>query len=278
MNTSSPTHMPKKIRSMSPDVTVLVGKGDKKQEFQCYRVALSLASPVFDAMLSADMAENNNSRINLPEKDPDEWQIFYGIVVRDNSVRINDDNATMLPKWFHEFQMNKYLDECDGVLTEKVDSLTKKDGSKYDDRYWKSVTDVDEKKTRFNSVIDLLEVSCIYDLKNTKNKAEQFIKYLMETTNVFKHTHNLFDLPAITSLVRAFLPLLEVSGENVNDERRQYASGGKSDTFYLALSDEFRRKLGKISLDAINDNDMLPLLVSYDIEQKYLIENSYLYA
>ena len=53
------------------------------------------------AMLSADMAENNNSRINLPEKDPDEWQIFYGIVVRDNSVRINDDNATMLPKWFH---------------------------------------------------------------------------------------------------------------------------------------------------------------------------------
>ena len=100
----------------------------------------------------------------------------------------------------------------------------------------------------------------------------------METTNVFKHIHNLFDLPAITSLVRAFLPLLEVSGENVNDERRQYASGGKSDTFYLALSDEFRRKLGKISLDAINDNDMLPLLVSYDIEQKYLIENSYLYA
>lgn len=143
----------------------------KKQEFQCYRVALSLASPVFDAMLSADMAENNNSRINLPEKDPDEWQIFYGIVVRDNSVRINDDNATMLPKWFHEFQMIKYLDECDGVLTEKVDSLTKKDGSKYDDRYWKSVTDVVEKKTRFNSVIDLLEVSCIYDLKNTKNKA-----------------------------------------------------------------------------------------------------------
>ena len=52
---------------MPPDVTVMVGKDDNIQEFEAYKVALSLASPVFDAMLSSDMSESNNSRIQLPD-------------------------------------------------------------------------------------------------------------------------------------------------------------------------------------------------------------------
>lgn len=57
---------PKKIRSQSPDVTVIVGKGDNMQAFECYKIVLSFASPFFDAMLSVEMAEKNASRIELP--------------------------------------------------------------------------------------------------------------------------------------------------------------------------------------------------------------------
>ena len=66
---------------MPPDVTVVVGTGDNQQEFECYKVVLSFASPYLDAMLSNDMVENNNSRIEFPDKDPDEWKIVYGYMI-----------------------------------------------------------------------------------------------------------------------------------------------------------------------------------------------------
>ena len=113
-------HTPKQIRSMPPDITVVVGKDDMEQEFQCYQAILSFASPYLDAMLSSNMVEKNNSRIEFPEKDPKEWQIFYAIIACDEDFTINEENARMLTPWFHEFQMKKYLEECDDVLKEEV--------------------------------------------------------------------------------------------------------------------------------------------------------------
>ena len=87
------TTQQKKIRSMPPDVTVVVGTGDYQQEFKCYKVVLSLASPYLDAMLSNDMVENSTSRIEFLDKDPDEWKIIYGYMTRDTDI--NEGNAQM---------------------------------------------------------------------------------------------------------------------------------------------------------------------------------------
>ena len=54
------------IRSQAPDVTVSVGSGESKQEFKCYKVVLSFASPYLDAMLSSSMKEGEVGRINFP--------------------------------------------------------------------------------------------------------------------------------------------------------------------------------------------------------------------
>ena len=81
------------IRSMPPDVTVVVGTGDNQQEFECYKVVLSFASPYLDAMLSTDMVENSTSRIEFPDKDPEEWKIIYGYMTRD--MDIDNENAQM---------------------------------------------------------------------------------------------------------------------------------------------------------------------------------------
>ena len=40
--------------------------GESKQEFKCYGVALSFASPYLDAMLSSSMKEGEVGRINFP--------------------------------------------------------------------------------------------------------------------------------------------------------------------------------------------------------------------
>eukprot|EP00956_Cyclotella_meneghiniana_P005657 scaffold7287_cov41-Cyclotella_meneghiniana.AAC.2 len=66
----------KTIISQPPDVTVIVGSGKTKQEFQCYGILLAAASPVLDAMLSSGMAESENKRIEFPDKDPAVWELL----------------------------------------------------------------------------------------------------------------------------------------------------------------------------------------------------------
>ncbi len=60
---------PKNLKSHVPDVTVSVGSGDEKQQFQCYKVLLCLASYYFDVMFSTDVSENATSHVEFPAKD-----------------------------------------------------------------------------------------------------------------------------------------------------------------------------------------------------------------
>ena len=105
------TTMAKRLRSIPPDVTVVVGTVPNAQSFSVYKLALCFASPYFDTMLSSGMREDNTNSIELPDKDPEEWKAFYSIIdpsqigqVQSESS-IDEDNAVMLTKWFHEFQM-----------------------------------------------------------------------------------------------------------------------------------------------------------------------------
>ena len=122
---------PKTIRSSPPDITVVVGTGEAREEFECYRVALSFASPYFDTMLATNMAEKDTSRIEFPTKDPSEWKLFYPFIdprkigQAVQTATIHDGNAMILAPWFQEFQMNEYFAKCDDLLSKKVISLPK---------------------------------------------------------------------------------------------------------------------------------------------------------
>ena len=273
---------------MSPDITVVVGKGMYKHEFECYKVALSLASPVFDAMLSSDMAESNNNEIELVDKDPDQWQKFYGYIIHDDAVRINEENALILTPWFHEYEMTKALDECDNVLSNTVDVLSKNNSPSLKDRecvrFWKGrdsssylfeegSESSNLRKNNFGRVITLLEIACMYDLSKTKHTAECFISYLMghgsDNDILLKDSCDLFDLPVITSLIELSLPLVDES--NGEEEEKKYVSAGKAKSFYQSFKDEFQQQLGKLPLDTVNNNiEMLSLLVSFYIKQEVM--------
>ena len=124
-NTKEPTSEgssvvpPKKIlRSQDPDVIVAVGQGDNKIEFECYRVLLCYNCEYFDTMFSLPMKEKETSRIDLPDKDPKEWKIFYEFIdpATANLVQVTKENAMVLVPWFHEYQMNELLEKCDAIL------------------------------------------------------------------------------------------------------------------------------------------------------------------
>jgi len=114
------------IKSQFPDVVVLVGDGDNRQEFPCYRIFLSSASNYFDQLFTttADL-----HRIELKDKHPDEWKLFYSFVdpVTLRNAQITPANVEVLVKWFHGFGMKGLLAECDTVLATKLPKEPKTD-------------------------------------------------------------------------------------------------------------------------------------------------------
>ena len=107
-----------KLRKHPPDCIVSVGNGDKREEFECYEVILCMASEVFDAMLGGSMKESHTSRIDLPDKDANEWTLFYKFIDPKTcrEAKITTENVFKLVPWFHHFQMESLLQECDQVM------------------------------------------------------------------------------------------------------------------------------------------------------------------
>eukprot|EP00557_Chaetoceros_sp_GSL56_P005863 CAMPEP_0176503560 /NCGR_PEP_ID=MMETSP0200_2-20121128/15430_1 /TAXON_ID=947934 /ORGANISM="Chaetoceros sp., Strain GSL56" /LENGTH=362 /DNA_ID=CAMNT_0017902863 /DNA_START=45 /DNA_END=1134 /DNA_ORIENTATION=+ len=101
----------KKLRCQDPDVTVAVGNGTTMQEFKCYRVVLSIASDLFDSMLSDAGSIHDDVRIEFPMKDPEEWKVFYSFI--DPATHGKRGYACAL---FYEFKMDNLLHECDRIL------------------------------------------------------------------------------------------------------------------------------------------------------------------
>ncbi len=71
----------KLLKSQAPDVTVVVGSGAAAQEFQCYGVILSAASPVIDAMLGSGMKECEQKRIEFRIKIPMNGKSSYSALI-----------------------------------------------------------------------------------------------------------------------------------------------------------------------------------------------------
>ena len=82
----------------------------------------TMASEYLDTMISSCMKEEVLSKIHFPDKDPEEWKIFYEFITPQQigeakrNVEINSGNAVALLPWFHEFQMCGYVEVCDECL------------------------------------------------------------------------------------------------------------------------------------------------------------------
>ena len=116
-NNNEPKH--KKLRSQPPDIIVAVGSGTNQKEFECYSQILCFASEYFDTMLSAPMRERTNARIEFPDKDPEEWKLFFNFIDPSTShstaAQVNKDNVFILAPWFHEHQMDFLFEQCDEI-------------------------------------------------------------------------------------------------------------------------------------------------------------------
>ena len=134
------------------------------QEFECYRVVLSFATDYFDIMLSTSMKESQTSRISLPDKDPEEWKLFYTFVDPSlcREAKVTKANAMTLVPWFHEFQMTRLLDECDKFIAARL---------------------VPKKKHNFHRLPSLIATCDSYGLEKTYKEASYWFYELFELSS-----------------------------------------------------------------------------------------------
>ena len=125
-NTPIRTPPTKKLRTQEPDVIISVGSGSSKQEFECYKFILCYASEYFDTMLSLPLREAESSRIELPDKDPEEWKQFYEFIdpATNRNAKITEQNVWILAPWFDEYQMEYLHNQCDEFVS-TADYFTK---------------------------------------------------------------------------------------------------------------------------------------------------------
>jgi hypothetical protein len=255
----------RKLRSVAPDVIVAVG--DK--EYDCFKVALCCASDHFDTLFETATQENNNSRIELKDKDPKEWEIFYkaidplvriGEVTPENAI--DEDNAVMLTKWFYDFKMDSHLKECDVILKKKFIAATHWIDHKklqLSRAYWKSA----ESKDSFLQLIDLLKHSCTYDLRQTSSVANKTFGYLLE------HELQLFTTNTVKVLVELCVPIN-------SDDDGNFVSEGKCKYLWKNhLSKFVNEHKDDLTVEMINENGMFPLLLHAYMQQSIKVKETH---
>jgi hypothetical protein len=95
---------PKHLKCMAPDLIVVVSG----VEFRHYKFILCSSCSFFDNLLSANMREASESRIEFPDKDPKEWLEVYKFLDPNKGSKgateqhgaLTKDNAVMLGPWF----------------------------------------------------------------------------------------------------------------------------------------------------------------------------------
>lgn len=234
----------------------------KDKEYKCFKVALCCASKYFDSMFGASETEDGKlSRVELKDKDPDEWEIFYKTIdplVKIAEVRpgdiINKDNAVMLTRWFYEFKMASHLNECDAILKKEFIAATHwKDQSKLhlDKSFWQSATRMES----FSELLDLLKHSCTYDLRRTTTVANKTFGFLLD------YELQLFTTSTVKILVELCLPIdVDADGDFISKGKCSYLWSNHLSKFVNKHKDD-------LTIDMINNNEMFPLLLHAYVQQ-----------
>lgn len=244
------------VRSQAPDVTVSVGSGDTKQEFKCYKVILSFASDYLDAMLSSSMKEGEMGVIEFPDKDPEEWKLFYDFISPQKigeasiSAVISDDNVMILLPWFNEFGINAYLKECDVFLSQKYLSEDEKIFWDKDKQSGESEEDhqtrLAARKSKFGAILGVLSLANMYSLPSTKAEMGRRVAQLL---NMLVQAHDLFDLAAVTSISQSLPPLSR------DDEAGLAISEGESEHLWPACEEILLPYVSTLSQEIIDDKE-----------------------
>lgn len=163
-----------------PDVEVLVGNS----LFRHHSLILCYASEYFDCMLSSGMQEAQTKRIEFRDKNPDEWRIVYKFFEprsheSDAAIKGISTTNKFLVQWFHMFNMNKLLVECDDVLSKELTSSRSSQAMSYH--------------------IEWLSFAHLYNLRMTQRTLAGYIGNALANASASRHVET-FKVPDLQQL------------------------------------------------------------------------------
>lgn len=104
--------MPEPGELPADEVEVLFDTSKKPKRVKM--ALLTMPSPVFERMLSHDMREKKRRRIELPGKDPKEFNELISFLTSGTGrlQQISKENVTPLLTWCDEYGIDSLRDEC----------------------------------------------------------------------------------------------------------------------------------------------------------------------
>ena len=182
-NAMSP-HKPR-ARREEPDVLVVVGD----QEFRHHRQILCRASEYFDAALNSGMREAETMRIEFPDEDPREWELFASFMEPFSQAKVTRSNVQKLTPWFHKFGITSMLHVCDQIYADMTFQPFRR-------RHWHlALSDVENVRNTLHDLLNAYAFSAMYDLSITKEKTSRALR------RQITRSPNLFDVECITLLL-----------------------------------------------------------------------------
>ena len=119
---SSPTLVPKVLKSAEPDLEVVVGQGDDMRTYHHHSILLASYSDYVDTMLSVPMREQETRRITFPDITPKNWEkilMMHQLNGRRNlGSFLNKEEAPVLLPLLDKYQFNDVLGACDALLAD----------------------------------------------------------------------------------------------------------------------------------------------------------------
>ena len=237
------------IKSQPPDVIVSVGTGDSKQDFECYKVVMAFASPYLDAMLSSEMKEGESGRVEFPMKDPEEWKLFYAFIdpekigQRSQQAVIDSRNVLALLPWFHEFQMDDHVKECDEYLAKS---------------YFKPLTStqtfLEHRRASLDAMLSVLHLADMYDLRAAKEIMDK--TFAFDMLNMTPHEmEDMYDLATVKSLLQSIMPLTLEDNKLVKEGEESCAK------LLSALQEILSPHIPSLSQEIIDNETAFPVIV-----------------
>lgn len=163
-----------------PDLEVVVGG----TSFMHHSFILCYSSEYFDTMLASGMQESQTKKIEFPDKNPEEWKLFYPFLEprsmsTADCVKITKENAKAILPWFHEFGMTKLLNESDEKLWS---SLLLVKHTYYPSDY----RTLEQRKAALLDIVAWTQTADTYGLPRTRNAMMQELqKAVMEYPELF---------------------------------------------------------------------------------------------
>jgi hypothetical protein len=113
---NTPDGSTKKLRSVFPDLNIIVGEGDLQKAYECYSQIMASYSGYIDTALTMPMREQETRTLTFPEIHPDDWEKMISYLLPGAAPPQSVADVGAVLRWYDKYDFDAGLEICDKAL------------------------------------------------------------------------------------------------------------------------------------------------------------------